>query len=260
MVYGNVSYQQQQERRIVTPIVPRLEHHAKKTAWFILHKVHALFAQDDSVALEGEASWMKCISAAWRPTSTSPRKPQILMGAPSRPRLPYSAWLPAGALPMPSWQKMSNRRHLSHTFQQFCADNAHLFTDELISYSGLGKMGYAHDVIEHGNKQFPNENGVKSNSNEVADITRICQASFRTIPTNSTESCEIKSHETASVFLSLPHASSQMSSSGASRLVFPYFGYFHAANRSESVFQKEFQKTAFLAMSPPRIQKRSDYG
>ena len=29
MVYGNVSYQQQQERRIVTPIVPRLEHHAK---------------------------------------------------------------------------------------------------------------------------------------------------------------------------------------------------------------------------------------
>lgn len=68
----------------------------QKTAWFILHKVHALFAQDDAVALEGEASWMKCISAAWRPTSTSPRKPQILMGAPSRPRLPYSAWLPAG--------------------------------------------------------------------------------------------------------------------------------------------------------------------
>lgn len=88
----------------------------QKTAWFILHKVHALFAQDDSVALEGEVSWMKCISAAWKPTSTSPRKPQILMGAPSRPRLPYSAWFPAGALPMPSWQKMSNRRHLSHTF------------------------------------------------------------------------------------------------------------------------------------------------
>lgn len=229
----------------------------QKTAWFILHKVHALFAQDDSVALEGEASWMKCISAAWRPTSTSPRKPQILMVAPSRPRLPYSAWLPAGALPMPSWQKMSNRRHLSHTFQQFCADNAHLFTDELISYSGPGKMEYAHDVIEHGNKQFPNENGVKSNSNEVADITRICQASFRTISINSAESCESRLHETASVFLLC--ASPQMSSSGNRRLFFPYFGYFHAENRSESVFQKEFQEAAFLAMRPPRIQKRSDY-
>lgn len=50
--------------------------------------------------------------------------------------------------------------------QQFCADNAHLFTDELISYSGLSKMGYAHDVIEHGKKQFSNGKGVTTNSIE----------------------------------------------------------------------------------------------
>lgn len=50
--------------------------------------------------------------------------------------------------------------------QQFCADHAHLFTDELISYSGLGKMGYAHDVIEHGKKQFSNGKGVTTNSIE----------------------------------------------------------------------------------------------
>ena len=49
--------------------------------------------------------------------------------------------------------------------QQFCADNAHLFTDELSSYSCIDKMGYKHSVIEHGKKEY-SKDGVTTNSIE----------------------------------------------------------------------------------------------
>lgn len=39
-------------------------------------------------------------------------------------------------------------------------------------------MGYAHDVIEHGKKQFSNVNGVTINSNEVADVTQNMSTKF----------------------------------------------------------------------------------
>lgn len=50
--------------------------------------------------------------------------------------------------------------------KQFVKDNAHVFTDELVSYKGLSKEGYTHDVIRHGLRMFSDGNGVTTNSIE----------------------------------------------------------------------------------------------
>ena len=50
--------------------------------------------------------------------------------------------------------------------KQFVKDNAHIFTDELVSYQGLSKEGYLHDVIQHGLKMYSDGNGITTNSIE----------------------------------------------------------------------------------------------
>ncbi len=44
-------------------------------------------------------------------------------------------------------------------------DNAYIFTDELLSYSGLVKEGYKHGIIHHDEKEF-SKDGITTNSIE----------------------------------------------------------------------------------------------
>lgn len=50
--------------------------------------------------------------------------------------------------------------------KQFIRENAHLLTDELVSYQGLTKEGYKHDYVSHGKKEFVRANGIHTNSVE----------------------------------------------------------------------------------------------
>ena len=138
----------------------------QKTAWFILHKVRTLFAQDDSVALEGEVELDEMYLGGRETNKHESKKTANTQGRSIKTKAPIFGMVARKGFAHAFVVKDAKSETLKPYIQQFCADNAHLFTDELISYSGLGKMGYAHDVIEHGKKQFSNGNGVTTNSIE----------------------------------------------------------------------------------------------
>lgn len=138
----------------------------QKTAWFILHKVRTLFAQDDSVALEGEVELDEMYLGGRETNKHESKKTANTQGRSTKTKTPIFGMVARKGFAHAFVVKNVKSETLKPYIQQFCADNAHLFTDELISYSGLGKMGYAHDVIEHGKKQFSNGNGVTTNSIE----------------------------------------------------------------------------------------------
>lgn len=138
----------------------------QKTAWFILHKVRTLFAQDDSVALEGEVELDEMYLGGRETNKHESKKTANTQGRSIKTKTPIFGMVARKGFAHAFVVKDAKSETLKPYIQQFCADNAHLFTDELISYSCLGKMGYAHDVIEHGKKQFSNGKGVTTNSIE----------------------------------------------------------------------------------------------
>lgn len=138
----------------------------QKTAWFILHKVRTLFAQDDSVALEGEVELDEMYLGGRETNKHESKKTANTQGRSTKTKTPIFGMVARKGFAHAFVVKDAKSETLKPYIQQFCADNAHLFTDELISYSGLGKMGYVHDVIEHGKKQFSNGKGVTTNSIE----------------------------------------------------------------------------------------------
>lgn len=138
----------------------------QKTAWFILHKVRTLFAQDDSVALEGEVELDEMYLGGRETNKHESKKTANTQGRSTKTKTPIFGMVARKGFAHAFVVKDVKSETLKPYIQQFCADHAHLFTDELISYSGLGKMGYVHDVIEHGKKQFSNGNGVTTNSIE----------------------------------------------------------------------------------------------
>lgn len=138
----------------------------QKSAWFILHKVRTLFAQDDSVALEGEVELDEMYLGGRETNKHESKKTANTQGRSIKTKTPIFGMVARKGFAHAFVVKDAKSETLKPYIQQFCADNAHLFTDELISYSCLGKMGYAHDVIEHGKKQFSNGKGVTTNSIE----------------------------------------------------------------------------------------------
>lgn len=138
----------------------------QKTAWFILHKVRTLFAQDDSDILKGEVELDEMYLGGRETNKHESKKTPSTQGRSTKTKTPIFGMVARHGTAHAFVVEDTKAETLNPYIQQFCNDNAHLFTDELSSYSCLDKMGYAHDVIEHGKRQFFNGKGVTTNSIE----------------------------------------------------------------------------------------------
>ena len=138
----------------------------QKTAWFILHKVRTLFAQDDSDVLEGEVELDEMYLGGRETNKHESKRTLNTQGRSTKTKTPIFGMVARKGSAHAFVVEDTKAKTLKPYIQQFCADNAHLFSDELSSYSCLDKMGYPHGVIEHGKEQYSNGNGITTNTIE----------------------------------------------------------------------------------------------
>ena len=138
----------------------------QKTAWYMLHKVRALYAQNDSEALEGEVECDEVyIGGKEKWKHKSMRTPNT-QGRSTKTKTPIFGMMERseivnakGETEFMSYVRAmvvenTNRATLEPIIGQFIGEGSTVFTDELNAYNHVGEMGYTHRICNHGALQF----------------------------------------------------------------------------------------------------------
>ena len=138
----------------------------QKTAWYMLHKFRALYAQNDSEALEGEVECDEVyIGGKEKWKHKSMRTPNT-QGRSTKTKTPIFGMMERseivnakGETEFMSYVRAmvvenTNRATLEPIIGQFIGEGSTVFTDELNAYNHVGEMGYTHRICNHGALQF----------------------------------------------------------------------------------------------------------
>lgn len=138
----------------------------QKTAWYMLHKVRALYAQNDSEALSGEVECDEVYIGGkekWKHQSMRTPKTQ---GRSVKTKTPVFGMMERseiknkkGNMEFMSYARAMvvekiDRATLEPIIGQFIEDGSTVFTDEFSAYNHVGDMGYNHRVCNHSALQF----------------------------------------------------------------------------------------------------------
>ena len=138
-----------------------------KTAWFMLHKIRTLFAQDDAVSIGGEVEMDEMYLGGRESNKHESKRTEGTQGRSTKTKTPIFGMVErAEGRAIVIKVEDTRAKTLMPIIKQFVKDNAHIFTDELTSYNGLEREGYRHDVVMHSQRVFSDGNGVTTNSIE----------------------------------------------------------------------------------------------
>lgn len=150
----------------------------QKTAWYMLHKVPALYAQSDSEALEGQVECDEVyIGGKEKWKHQSMRTPNT-QGRSTKTKTPVFGMMERssivnakGDVEFMSYVRAmivekTDRATLLPIIGQFISEGSTVFTDELNAYNHLSEMGYEHKICNHGALQFVCDGEVYTNNIE----------------------------------------------------------------------------------------------
>ena len=138
------------------------------TAWYMLHKIRLLYAQDDSRALEGTVECNEVYIGGkekWKHKSMRTPKTQ---GRSTKTKTPVFGMMERGTVINAKGEEEpftyvnafvvgnTNKSTLQTIVQQFVEKGSRVITDELSAYNGLGELGYGHEVVSHSAEEYAN--------------------------------------------------------------------------------------------------------
>ena len=139
----------------------------QKTAWYMMQKIRTLFGQDDSIGLDGDVEIDEMYLGGREINKHECKKTEGTQGRSTKTKTPIFGMVQRNDGQVVAIKVDDTKaKTLMPLIKQFVKDNARVITDELVSYQGLTKEGYLHDVIQHGLKMYSNGNGITTNSIE----------------------------------------------------------------------------------------------
>ncbi len=149
----------------------------QKTAWYMLHKIRTLFAQDDSNAFEGEVECDEVyIGGKEKWKHKSMRTPNT-QGRSTKTKTPVFGLMERttvinekGESEFMSYVhamvvEKTDGKTLLPIIGQFVEEGSTVFTDELNSYNKIADMGYTHKICNHSGLEFVTEDGMVYTNN-----------------------------------------------------------------------------------------------
>lgn len=138
----------------------------QKTAWYMLQKVRALYAQKDSEALSGEVECDEVyIGGKEKWKHKSMRTPNT-QGRSTKTKTPVFGMMERSTIINAKGEEefmsyvramvveKTDKASLLPIIGQFIGEGSTVFTDELNAYYKVGSMGYNHRICNHGALQF----------------------------------------------------------------------------------------------------------
>lgn len=138
----------------------------QKTAWFMLQKIHTLFAQNDAEALSGVVECDEVYIGGKEKWKHASMRTEGTQGRSTKTKTPVFGMMERTTVinkkgeeePMSYVKAVVVEKTDSHTLlpiiSQFIAEGSSVITDELNSYNHLNEMGYSHSVVNHGAAEF----------------------------------------------------------------------------------------------------------
>lgn len=150
----------------------------QKTAWYMLHKVRSLYAQDDSNALSGEVECDEVYVGGKEKWKHQSMRTPNTQGRSTKTKTPVFGMMERteivnvkGNTEFMSYAhamvvKKTDKATLVPIIQQFVADGSAVFTDELSAYNSLSALGYKHQICNHSAMEFVVDGNIYTNNIE----------------------------------------------------------------------------------------------
>ena len=150
----------------------------QKTAWYMLHKVRSLYAQDNSKPLSGEVECDEVYIGGkekWKHQSMRTPKTQ---GRSTKTKTPVFGMMERTKVVKPNGKsefmsyvramvvEKTDKATLVPIIKRRIADDSSVFTDELSAYNSLSSFGYQHQICSHGTLEFVIDGNVYTNNVE----------------------------------------------------------------------------------------------
>ena len=136
------------------------------SAWYMLQKIRLLYPQSDAEAFEGTVECDEVyIGGKEKWKHKSMRTPHT-QGRSTKTKTPVFGMMErtyiedekGDVIPMSYVHAFvvdkTDKATLQPIIKQFVAEGSTVITDELNAYNGLNKLGYGHDIVNHGAEQY----------------------------------------------------------------------------------------------------------
>ncbi len=143
----------------------------QKTAWYMLHKIRTLFAQDDSAALSGEVECDEVYIGGKEKWKHKSMKTPNTQGRSTKTKTPVFGLMERTTITNKKGEEefmsyvramvveKTDGKTLLPIISQFVEEGSTVFTDELNSYNHVGDMGFVHKICNHSGLEFVTEDG-----------------------------------------------------------------------------------------------------
>ena len=127
----------------------------QKTAWYMLHKIRTLFAQE-MCHMKGEIELDEVYIGGREYLKHKSRKVAGTQGRSTKTKTPVFGLMERGSTSrvMACVIPNTERRTVLPIVANICKQGSHLLTDEASTYFPLTSMGYAHSVVNHKVSQY----------------------------------------------------------------------------------------------------------
>ena len=126
----------------------------QKTAWFILHKIRTLFAQDDTVALRGDVECDEAYIGGRERNKHEWKRTKGTQGRSTKTKTPVFGMVQRGGKVVALKCDKTDGATLLPIISQFVVEGSTIYTDELTSYSRIDTSKYTHKVVNHGRSEY----------------------------------------------------------------------------------------------------------
>ena len=125
----------------------------QKTAWFILHKVRSLYAQDTE-KLNGEVECDEAYIGGREKNKHESKKTEGTQGRSTKTKTPVFGMIERNGNLVARKVQDTKGNTLCPLIRQFVKEGSRIFTDEFIGYNSLYNSEYTHAIVRHNAKEF----------------------------------------------------------------------------------------------------------
>lgn len=137
-----------------------------KSAWYMLQKIRTLFAQSDSVSLEGEVEMDEMYLGGRETNKHESKKTPNNQGRSTKTKTPIFGMLERDGSVVAMKVGDTKGATLMPIVSQFVGEGAVTYTDEASIYNNLTKNGYKHEFVNHGKREYVRANDIHTNGIE----------------------------------------------------------------------------------------------